>query len=144
MQPVRQRDAKPSLLEIFAGRGVAYPAARGQIDTRVRTVKKLASYRVRGRVTRLTCALTPRRTAPKKRPAPGAARSAHHGAGAWRSQVAHSLGVRVVGRSNRLAPTLRWHSAAAALAPPLPLLAGPAPWWHPAASCMDPAPLILV
>jgi 5'/3'-nucleotidase len=26
------------------------------------------------------------------------------GAGAWRSQVAHSLGVRVVGRSNRLAP----------------------------------------
>ena len=27
------------------------------------------------------------------------------GAGAWRSQVAHSLGVRVVGRSNRLAPT---------------------------------------
>ena len=25
--------------------------------------------------------------------------------GAWRSLVAHSLGVRVVGRSNRLAPT---------------------------------------
>ena len=26
--------------------------------------------------------------------------------GAWRSPVAYSLGVRVVGRSNRLAPTI--------------------------------------
>lgn len=26
--------------------------------------------------------------------------------GAWRSPVAHSLGVRVVGRSNRLTPTM--------------------------------------
>ncbi len=26
--------------------------------------------------------------------------------GAWRSLVAHSFGVRVVGRSNRLAPTI--------------------------------------
>jgi hypothetical protein len=29
-----------------------------------------------------------------------------YGVGAWRSLVAHSLGVRVVGRSNRLAPTI--------------------------------------
>src|SRR2546428_463588 len=54
-----------------------------------------ATRRFGAGVTRLTCALTPCR----------GSRSGE-GAGAWRSQVAHSLGVRVVGPSNRLAPTL--------------------------------------
>ena len=31
--------------------------------------------------------------------------------GAWRSPVAHSLGVREVGRSNRLAPTISFFRA---------------------------------
>src|SRR5882672_3538041 len=66
-------------------------------------------------VTRLTCALTPCR----------GSRSGE-GAGAWRSQVAHSLGVRVVGRSNRLAPTLLLGATAQ--------LAGGRWWWHPAPS----------
>src|SRR5438552_18255875 len=35
---------RPSMLEFFAFRGGAGRAARAQIDTRVRSVKKLASY----------------------------------------------------------------------------------------------------
>src|SRR5207249_7881906 len=54
-----------------------------------------------------TAALTPRRTAPKEGARRGQVGPGRRvlAAGAWRSQVAHSLGVRVVGRSNRLAPT---------------------------------------
>src|SRR5439155_10606309 len=62
---------------------------------------------------------------------------------AWRSQVAHSLGVRVVGRSNRLAPPLLRVAARGGF-PPRARLAAPAPWWHPARTCMGSSPLILV
>src|SRR5262249_60746838 len=53
------------------------------------------------------------------------------GAGAWRSQVAHSLGVRVVGRSNRLAPTLPPRVRRRAAPPHAGSLAGQQPWGAP-------------
>src|SRR5207249_2297803 len=67
-----------------------------------------------------TAALTPRRTAPKEGARRGqiGPRRRVLAAGAWRSQVAHSLGVRVVGRSNRLAPTLLADDAAGRVSAP--------------------------